>query len=322
MILHGQGSVMEESHGHVAAGDEALATNRGIRALKISIAGLMLTALLQGGIALAGGSAGLLADTIHNVADIAPAIPLWIAFNLARRQPNRRFTYGYGRAEDMAGVVTLLLIVGSAVLSAVESLDHLVANRTPTLIELSLLAALAGVAGNELVARYKIKIGKEIGSAALVADGQHSRADGLTSLAAFIGLLGVQLGFPQADPLAGLFITLFILALAWEVGRDILSRLMDAVDPQVVTHMEALVLEHPQVRTVNNIRARWIGHALTMELAIGVDGALSLAAAHAIAEKVRHDLLAHIPRLSNVVVHVDPIESYPGEYHLEGSSDP
>ena len=292
-----------------------LSTAQGIRALKISIVGLTLTTLFQAAIAIAGGSAGLLAETIHNLADIATAFPIWIAFVLARREANRRFTYGYGRAEDIAGAIVLLFIAGSAVLSAIESLDHLLNPRTPTLIGLGMLAALIGIVGNEAVAQFKIKVGRQIGSAALIADGKHSRADGLTSLAAFVGLLGAALGFPLADPLAGLFITCFIIGLAWEVGRDIVSRLMDAVEPEVVDRMEQLAREHPQVQQVNNIRARWLGHNLTMEMEIMVSGDLPVVDAHAIAEEVRHELLAHIPRLSNVIVHVDPVETYPGEYH-------
>ena len=305
----------QHTHTHISTDDTLLSTALGIRALKISIVGLALTTLFQASIAIAGGSAGLLAETIHNLADIATAFPIWIAFILARREANRRFTYGYGRAEDIAGAIVLLFILGSAVLSAIESIDHLLNPRTPTLIELGMLAAVVGIIGNEAVARYKIKVGRQIGSAALIADGKHSRADGLTSLAAFVGLLGVALGFPLADPLAGLFITVFIVGLAWEVGRDITSRLMDAVDPEVVNQIEQIAREHSQVRQVNNIRARWVGHNLTMEMEIMVDGALPLVEAHAIAEDVRHELLAHVPRLSNVIVHVDPVETYPGEYH-------
>ena len=302
-------------HSHLSARDEVLSTEKGIRALKVSIAGLTLTALFQANIALLGGSAGLLADTIHNLADIFTAFPLWIAFALARREATKRFTYGYGRAEDVAGAVIVLFIVGSAFFSASESYARLVERRVPTLVEWGMVAALVGVVGNEVVAQYKIKVGREIGSAALIADGQHSRTDGLTSLAAFLGLLGVKLDFPIADPIAGLFITVFILAIVWDVGRDIIGRLMDAVDPAIVAQMEQIAGNHPGVSSVNHLRARWLGHKLTMEMAICVDGALPLVEAHAIAEDVRHELLDHIPRLTNVIVHVDPIELQPGEYH-------
>ena len=290
-------------------------TGRGLRALLVSLVGLLLTTAFQATIALLGGSAGLLAETIHNLADAFTALPLGLAFILARREANRRFTYGYGRAEDVAGAVVVLLIVASAGLSAYESTLKLTRVETPRYLEWGMLAAAAGIVGNEIVARYKIRVGQDIGSAALVADGQHSRADGLTSLAAFLGLLGARLGWAQADGIAGLLITLFILGIVWETGRDILSRLMDSVEPELVTHMEAVAVGVVGVQRVHSIRARWVGHQLTMEVHICADGSTTLVAAHQIAEEVRHALMHTIPRLNDVVVHVDPVESQPGEFH-------
>lgn len=290
-------------------------TGRGLRALLVSLVGLLLTTAFQAAIALLGGSAGLLAETIHNLADAFTALPLGLAFILARREANRRFTYGYGRAEDVAGAVVVLLILASAGLSAYESYQKLAHAETPRYLEWGMLAAAVGIVGNEVVARYKIRVGKEIGSAALVVDGQHSRADGLTSLAALLGLLGARLGWPQADGIAGLLITLFILGIVWETGRDILSRLMDSIEPQVVAQMESVVSSIADVRTVHDLRARWIGHQLTMEVHISVDGSKTLVEAHQIAEEARHALMHAIPRLQDVVVHVDPVEAQPGEFH-------
>jgi cation diffusion facilitator family transporter len=290
-------------------------TGRGLRALLVSLVGLLLTTAFQAAIALLGGSAGLLAETIHNLADAFTALPLGLAFLLARREANLRFTYGYGRAEDVAGAVVVLLIVVSAGLSAYESTIKLTRAETPRYLEWGMLAAAVGIVGNEIVARYKIRVGKDIGSAALVADGQHSRADGLTSLAALLGLLGARLGWPPADGMAGLLITLFILGIVWETGRDILSRLMDSVEPGLVAQMESVAAGVPGVREVHALRARWVGHQLTMEVNICADGSLSLIAGHQIAEEVRHTLLHSIPRLNDVAVHVDPVESQPGEFH-------
>ena len=290
-------------------------TGRGLRALLVSLVGLLLTTAFQAAIALLGGSAGLLAETIHNLADAFAALPLGLAFILARREANRRFTYGYGRAEDVAGAVVILLILASAGLSAHASYQKLAQAETPRYLGWGMLAAAVGIAGNEVVARYKIRVGKEIGSAALVADGQHSRADGLTSLAAFLGLLGARLGWPQADGIAGLLITLFILGIVWETGRDILSRLMDSVEPGLVAQMESVAAGVPGVREVHALRARWVGHQLTMEVNICADGSKTLVEAHQIAEEVRHALMHSIPRLNDVVVHVDPVESRPGEFH-------
>jgi cation diffusion facilitator family transporter len=309
---------MAEAHSvghHHGQADVAMSSEDGIRALKVSLAGLLATAAFQAVIAVAGGSAGLLADTIHNLADAFTAIPLWIAFVLARRAANRRFTYGYGRAEDLAGLVVLLFVIFSAVTAGYESYRKFLSPERPRLIEWGIVASVVGMLGNEVVARYKIRVGKRIGSAALVAEGHHSRIDSLTSLAAGAGLVGVLLGFPLADPIAGFIITFAILGIVWEVGREILSRLMDAIEPQTVAEIERIAGGVEGVREVADVKARWLGHNITVELCVSVDNNLSVVDGHTIGEQVRHELLGHVERISEVIVHVDPVEAFPDEHH-------
>ncbi len=312
-----------QDHGHHhGQSDATLASAEGIRALKISLAGLLATAAFQAVIAIAGGSAGLLADTIHNFADAFTAVPLWIAFALARRAANKRFTYGYGRAEDLAGLVVLLFVIASAVTAGYESYRKFISPERPTLIEWGIVAAVVGMIGNEIVARYKIKVGKQLGSASLVAEGHHSRIDSLTSLAAGAGLIGVLLGFPLADPIAGFIITLAILGIVWEVGREILSRLMDAMEPETVEQIEKIAVQVDGVSQVHDLKARWLGHNITVELHITVAGELSVVQGHAIGEEVRHELLGHVPKISDVIVHVDPVEAYEDEHHPKRKKEP
>ena len=303
-----------EAHHHGQA-DSAMASAEGIRALKISLAGLLATAAFQGVIAVAGGSAGLLADTIHNFADAFTAVPLWIAFALARRAANRRFTYGYGRAEDLAGLVVLLFVIFSAITAGYESYRRLVSPEKPGLIEWGIVAAVVGMIGNEIVARYKINVGKRIGSASLVAEGRHSRVDSLTSLAAGVGLVGAWFDFPIADPIAGFVITFAILGIVWEVGRDIVGRLMDAIEPETIDRIEKIAAGVDGVKEVHDVRARWLGHNITVEIHVCIDGQKSLIEAHAIGEAVRHELLGHVSKISDVIVHTDPVEQYPNEHH-------
>lgn len=305
---------MADSHEHAHIDPGILTSERGIRALKVSILGLLLTVLFQVGIAILGGSAALLADTLHNFADIFTAVPLWIAFALQRREASRRYTYGFGRAEDVAGAFILVMIFASALLAGYESYLKLMRGEVPRLLGWGMAAGLLGFAGNELVAQYRIKVGREIGSAALVADGEHARVDGLTSLAAFFGLLGVRLGHPIADPIAGLVITAAILWIVLDVGRDILQRLMDAVEPETIERIERCVLGNDGVAGVHDVRARWLGHRLACELHIDVDGDLTVTEGHAIAEQVRHALLHEFERLQDVIVHVDPLGE---QYHRE-----
>lgn len=300
-------------HGWV---DSALwSSDLGIRALKVSLALLAATAILQLGVAWVTGSSALLADTFHNFADAFTTLPLWLALALARRAANRRFTYGYGRAEDLAGAVVLLFIVFSAGLAVYESVLKLSDPSPLRYAAWAAVAALAGAAGNEAAARVKIRAGQRIGSASLIAEGKHSRVDTLSSLAAFVGIAGTVAGVPLADPLAGLLISVLILRIAWEVARDVTGRLMDAIEPETVAEIERLAGAVPGVRQVHDVRARWLGHTVTIELHVTVDGDMKLLDAHAIAEKVRLELRHHVPRVQSVIVHVDPAEAYVGEHH-------
>ena len=300
-------------HSHDAADSvdpELEGSAEGIRAVKISLVGLGLTAVLQLLVVVLSGSVALLADTIHNFSDALTAVPLWLAFAVGRRAPTRRYTYGFGRAEDLAGVFVVVMIALSAVLAGAESVRRLL---DPQPIERWPLVAVAGVigfAGNEVVAVYRIRVGRRIGSAALVADGLHARTDGLTSLAVVVGAVGVGLGMPLADPLVGLLITVAILFVLRSAVRDIWRRLMDAVDPELVTSAEQSLAATSGVRAVEAVRVRWIGHALRAEANIAVDDSLSIVAAHDIAEEARHDLLHALPKLEDATIHVNPLSAH------------
>ena len=282
------------------------ASAAGMRALWISVSVLAATAVIQGAVAAASGSVGLLGDTLHNAADALTAVPLAIAFVLAKRPPSRRYTYGYGRAEDLAGVVIVLLIAASSALAACQALTRLAHPRPVTSLLAVAAAALAGFAGNELVAGYRIRAGRRIGSAALVADGLHARADGFTSLAAAAGAGGTALGWNWADPLAGLLITVAILAVLRQAAREIYRRLMDAVDPALVGQAEQALRSTPGVLGLGGVRLRWTGHQLRAECEVIVAGHATAVAAHEVAVAAEHSLLHALPRLAAALVHADP----------------
>lgn len=312
--LHGHGHGPEEVAGH-----EIETSEHGIRAVKLSLVGLGVTAILQLVVALASGSVGLLADTIHNGADALTAFPLWIAFVVGRRAANRTYTYGFGRAEDLAGIVVVLLIAGSAALAGWESLRRLA---NPPLINglaWVMAAGALGFVGNEAVAWYRIRVGKKIGSAALVADGYHARTDGLSSLGVVLGAIGVALGFPLADPIVGVAITVLILFVLRDAARQIYHRLMDAVDPELVDRSERALRKAEGVEDVRSIRIRWVGHQLWAEADVVADCERNLQEAHDIAERCRHELFHAVPRLARVTVHVDPCEHAGRDHHDEVS---
>jgi len=295
------------SHDAAASVDAALeASNEGIRALKISLVVLAVTASLQLVVVFISGSVALLSDTIHNFADALTALPLGLAFWLGRRPATRRYTYGFGRAEDLAGIFIVAMIALSSALAAWQAVNRLLHPHDVRNVGWVIAAGIIGAAGNELVAVYRIRVGRKIGSAALVADGLHARTDGLTSLAVVVGAVGVAFGFQIADPLVGLLITAAILVVLKNAARDIYRRLMDSVDPGLVDNVEQVLAGVPGVEGVEAVRIRWVGHELRAEAEIISDADLSLADAHAIAEEAHHQLLHEIARLSAATIHSSP----------------
>jgi len=296
-------------HSHDAADqiDDTLEANAaGRRALVISLVGLGVTAVLQAVVVVLSGSVALLGDTLHNVADALTAVPLLVAFGLANRPANKRFTYGYGRAEDLGGRFVVAMILLSSVAAAYTAVDRLLHPQPVTHLWAVAGAALLGFLGNELVARYRIRVGRQIGSAALVADGLHARTDGFTSLAVLLGAGGVALGLPWADPVVGLVITLAILGVLRSAVKQVGARLMDAVDPAVIDQATAAIATVEGVRDIRELRLRWIGHSLRAEADVSVDPSLSVTEAHDLAHHVEEHLLADVRRLSAANVHVSP----------------
>ena len=329
---HGHGHVHESDglrgllasvfrpHSHDAADsvDSALeASADGIRAVKISLVVLLTTSLLQVAVVVLTQSVALLADTIHNFSDALTAVPLWIAFALGRRSPTRRYTYGYGRSEDLAGIFIVAMIALSAVIAGYESIRRLLDPQPLDNLAVLIAAGIVGFLGNELVAVYRIRVGRRSGSAALVADGLHARTDGFTSLAVVAGALGVMAGFPLADPVVGLLITVAILFVLKGAALDIYRRLMDAVDPDLVDTAESALRNVDGVTDVESLRLRWIGHRLHAETALAVDSRLSVVDAHAISTAAHHHLLHEVPKLATATVHVSPAGPQGEAHHAQ-----
>jgi cation diffusion facilitator family transporter len=295
------------SHDPTDSVDDALTSSRdGVRALKISLMALLATAVAQLVVVVFTGSVALLADTIHNFSDALTAVPLWIAFVLARRAPSRRYTYGLGRLEDLAGLFIVAMITLSAIVAGYESVLRLFHPRELDAVWAVLVAGLVGFLGNEWVALFRIRVGRRIGSAALVADGLHARVDGFTSLAVALGAIGVMLGFPLADPIVGLLITVAILAVLRGAAVEVFRRLMDGVDPALVDATEAALAGTPGVLDVNQVHLRWIGHELVADASISVEPSLGITEAHAIAHLAEDRVLTEVPRTRRVVVHTGP----------------
>jgi len=314
---HGHHDDHHGAHGHThGAVDPAIATSeRGIWAVKWSFVALFATALVQIVVVVLSGSIALLSDTIHNFGDAATAIPLWTAFALSRLGTSRRFTYGYGRFEDLAGVMVVLIILFSAVVAGYQAIERLLNPQPVGLLWAVAVAGLVGFVGNEGVAVFRIRVGRQIGSAALIADGYHARTDGWTSLAVVVGTVGVWLGYPIADPLVGLLIAAAILIIVWQSAKMVFTRLLDGVDPEITDEIRHAASHAEGVEDVSEVRARWLGHRLHAEVNVAVDPTLSVEEGHAIAREVNHRLMHELRYLEGAVVHVDPAQESGEDHH-------
>ncbi|ANL41702.1 MULTISPECIES: cation diffusion facilitator family transporter [Rhizobium] len=293
---HGEGG---HGHTHGVVDPSIASSERGIWAIKWSFVILAITAVLQLVVVFYSGSVALLADTIHNVGDAATAIPLWIAFSLVRRAATKTFNYGLGRVEDYAGLIIVLIILFSALVAGYEAIDRLINPQPITQLLAVAIAGVVGFIGNEAVAVFRIRVGREMNSAALIADGYHARTDGLTSLAVVLGALGVWMGFPLADPIIGLLITLAIFGIVWQSARAVVTRSLDGVEPSITDEIRHAA-EHVQgIDNVVDVKARWLGHKLYADVVIEVDPSKTLSEANVVAATLRRELQGHLPSLGN-----------------------
>lgn len=315
----GTGHSHAEGHGHTHGAVDAsiLTSERGIWAIRWSFVVLFFTALIQIVVYYQSGSVGLLADTIHNFSDAATAVPLWIAFTLGRRRPSLRFPFGLGRVEDLAGVTIVFVILFSAVAAGYESVHRFFHPMLVTHLYAVMVASVVGFLGNEAAAIIRIRVGKEIESAALIADGHHARVDGFASLAVLFGVLGVKLGFPLADPIVGILITLIIAKVVWDSVIAVFTRMLDGVDPALIPQLTAITRGTAGVVDVGEIRARWLGHRLMAEVTFGVPPELTVEQGHEIAKKVQSAIQDKLPHVQSVAVHVDPADELGSEHHHE-----
>jgi cation diffusion facilitator family transporter len=261
---------------------------------------------LQAAIVFVSGSVALLADTIHNFGDALTSVPLWIAFALSRKAANRSYTYGYGRAEDLAGVAIVAVIFFSACVAGYESVSKLIDGSEVSHLGWVAAAAVVGFVGNEIVARFRIQVGRRIGSAALVADGEHARVDGFTSLAVLVGAGGVALGYPILDPIVGLGITVAILFIVKDSAQAIWRRMMDSIEPEIVEDIERAASETAGVSEVEFVRARWIGHRIHSEVGVQLSGGESIAESYEVSERIRETARRMVPKLERLTVQMSP----------------
>jgi cation diffusion facilitator family transporter len=299
---HGEGDRGAHGHTHGVIDPSIAATERGVWAVKWSFVILAITAVLQLAVVYLSGSIALFADTIHNFGDAMTAVPLWFAFMLARRPATPSFTYGYGRVEDLAGVIVVLIILTSAIVAGYEAIDRLIHPQVISRVGWVAAAGVIGFVGNEAVALFRIKVGREINSAALIADGYHARTDGLTSLAVVLGAIGIALGFALADPIVGLVITVMIFGIVWQSAKAVFTRMLDGVDPALIRDVHHAGEHVPGIDRIIDAKARWLGHRLYVDLTVTLRDNPRLSEAEPIAAALKREVSEHMPAVASVNV--------------------
>jgi cation diffusion facilitator family transporter len=274
--------------------DDAQERRAANRAVAVSAIGLTATGLIELLLAMLTGSVGLLGDAIHNLSDVSTSAVVFLGFRLSRRPPTERYPYGLERAEDLAGIGIAVVIWASAAFAGLESVRKLIEHGHTTHVGAGIAGAALGIVGNQVVARYKLVVGKRIHSATLIADARHSWLDALSSAGALAGLIAVALGQPWGDPVAGLAVTAFICHVGYEVTGDVLHRLADGIDPGVITTAEAAAGSVPGVIHAH-ARARWTGRTLRVEIEGWVDPDLPARDADAIGRQVAEVLSRQLP---------------------------
>jgi cation diffusion facilitator family transporter len=264
------------------------------RAIAVSATGLAATGIVELLLAIVTGSVGLLGDAIHNLSDVSTSAVVFLGFRLSRKGPTERYPYGLDRAEDLAGIGIAIVIWASAAFAGYESIRKLVDHGTTSHVALGITGAVLGIVGNQVVARYKLVVGKRINSATLVADARHSWLDALSSAGALVGLVAVSLGFRLGDAIAGMAVTLFICHVGYEVTKDVVHRLADGVDAAVITSAEAAAGSVDGVVHAH-ARARWTGRTLRVEIEGWVDPALSVSEADALGQQVARAVARQLP---------------------------
>ena len=197
-------------HSHGLVDPSIVRSKAGVKAVSLSLAVLLAASLAQLAVFLQSGSVALLTDVIHNGGDALTAVPLGIAFLMRSR-----------RGERWAGYCVVAVILASALLALVQVIERLLHPQTPTHLWSLLVAGIVGVVGNETAAVIRWRAGRRLESPALIADGNHARADGYVSAGIIVSTAFVALGVPIADPIIGLLITALILRATWESWETI-----------------------------------------------------------------------------------------------------
>jgi len=275
----------------------------------VGIIGNLVMAVVKISVGLVAGSQVMLADGVHSISDLFGSAAVLVGLRVARRPPDGCHPYGHARAESIAAKLVGIFLLLAGLQVGYSALATVWAGVIETPDLLALWTALVSVVVKETLFWYKVRLGERIGSRAVVANAWEHRSDALSSVVALVGIAGARMGYPLLDPIGALVVSVFILGMGWKFVREATDRLMDgAVEESLLRLMKRVVRGVRGVEEVQDLRARYMGPMVLVDVKIGVNQELSLSDAHEVAHRVKDTLMAEVKQVSDAMVHVDPVE--------------
>ena len=289
---------------------DELRNKGGRKAAIIAIVANCFLTILNISVGIISGSYALVSEGAHTLSDVTTSIIAYIGFKIGQKPADDEHTLGHGRAEAISGLVIVLFLamVAYEIMSgAIVKLLNPTIITTPDVY--AALMAIFGIFINLLISNYIIKIGKEIKSPAIVADGKHQKTDIFSSIAVLIGVIASNMGYPQLDPIVGLIIGFLILKTAYEIGKENLDNIMGKVPSEKFINQIKKVADNssPKAQNAHNIKVDYLGSYATVTLHIEIDGKMTLEESHKIVHIVQNNIIKEIPEVKYVMVHACPI---------------
>ena len=281
----------------------------GKKAAKVAIIANCCLTVLNITVGIISGSYGLISEGAHTLSDVATSVIAYFGFVVGQKPADKEHPIGHGRAEAISGlviVIFLAIVAYEIITGAFDKIFH------PNLITIpdtfAAIMAVVGIFVNLKISDYIIKIGKEINSPAIVADGKHQKTDIFSSVAVLVGVVVSNMGFPILDPIVGLIIGLLIIKTAYEIAKENIDNIMGKVPSQeLIKRVENIANASANTNTAHNIRIDYFGSYATVTLHIELDGNMTLDESHKIAHKVENDILENIPIIKSALVHTCPL---------------
>ena len=281
----------------------------GTRAAMVAISANCFLTVFNIAVGLMAGSYALVSEGAHTLSDVITSIIAYVGFKIGQKPADKEHPLGHGRAEAISGlliVVFLAIVAYEIITGAIDKIIHPELITVPSFY--ASLMAVFGIFTNYFISEYVIRLGKEIRSPAIIADGKHQRTDIYTSVAILISVVIANIGYPIFDPLVGLLIGLLIIKTAYGIGKENIDNIMGKVPSQdLINRIKRVADSTPNAQGAHNIKVDYLGSYATAYLHVEVDGNMSLNDSHIIAHQVENNILKTIPEVKSVMVHVCPI---------------